>query len=44
VTQHPDLARKYGISLVPLAFKVDSDGRVLARVTTASQLAERQRP
>ena len=34
VTQHPDLARKYGISLVPLAFKVDSDGRVLARVTT----------
>jgi len=34
VTQHPDLARKYGISLVPLAFKVDSDGRVLARVTS----------
>ena len=34
VTQHPDLARRYGISLVPLAFKVDTDGRVLARVTT----------
>ena len=34
VTRHPDLARKYGISLVPLAFKVDVDGRVLARVAT----------
>jgi len=34
VTRHPDLARKYNISLVPLAFKVDTDGKVLARVTT----------
>jgi len=25
VSEHPDLARKYGISLVPLAFKVDAD-------------------
>jgi hypothetical protein len=33
VSKRPDLARKYGISLVPLAFKVDADGRVLARVT-----------
>lgn len=33
VSTRPDLARKYGISLVPLAFKVDADGRVLARVT-----------
>jgi hypothetical protein len=33
VSERPDLARKYGISLVPLAFKVDADGRVLARVT-----------
>jgi Domain of unknown function (DUF4395) len=33
VSQRPELARKYGISLVPLAFKVDADGRVLARVT-----------
>lgn len=33
VSKRPDLARKYGISLVPLAFKVDTDGRVLARVT-----------
>jgi thioredoxin-like negative regulator of GroEL len=32
VTRHPDLARKYNISLVPLAFKVDTDGKVLARV------------
>ncbi|HEX7598818.1 MAG TPA: DUF4395 family protein, partial [Polyangia bacterium] len=30
VTRFPALARKYGISLVPLAFKVDADGRVLA--------------
>jgi hypothetical protein len=33
VSQRPELARKYGISLVPLAFKVAPDGRVLARVT-----------
>jgi len=32
VTQRPDLARKYGVSLVPLAFKVNAEGRVLARV------------
>ena len=32
VSKRPDLARKYGISLVPLAFKVDADGRVLRRV------------
>ena len=34
VSQRPDLARKYGISLVPLAFKVALDGRVLARVSS----------
>ena len=33
VSERPDLAHKYGISLVPLAFKVDAEGRVLARVT-----------
>ena len=33
VSEHPDLARKYGISVVPLAFKVDANGRVLERVT-----------
>jgi len=33
VSQHPELAKKYGISLVPLAFRVDADGRVLARVS-----------
>ena len=33
VSQRPDLARKYGVSLVPLAFQVALDGRVLARVT-----------
>ena len=33
VPQRPELARKYGICLVPLAFKVDANGRVLARVT-----------
>lgn len=32
VSQHPDLARKYGINLVPLAFKVDLQGHVLAHV------------
>ncbi len=41
VTKHPDLARKYGVSLVPMAFRVDSDGRVLARVTTVSPLTTR---
>lgn len=34
VSKRPDLARKYGVSLVPLAFKVALDGRVLARVTS----------
>jgi len=33
VSKRPDLARKYGVSLVPLAFRVASDGRVLARVS-----------
>jgi len=33
VSTRPDLARKYGITLVPLAFKVDAGGRILARVT-----------
>jgi hypothetical protein len=33
VSQHPGLARKYGVSLVPLAFEVDLQGYVLARVT-----------
>jgi hypothetical protein len=33
VSQRPDLAHKYGIRLVPLAFKVDADGRILSRVT-----------
>ena len=33
VSQRPDLARKYGIDLVPFAVQVDLDGRVLAQVT-----------
>jgi len=33
VSKHPDLARKYGISVVPLAFQVGSDGQILGRVT-----------
>jgi hypothetical protein len=32
VSQRPDLARKYGIDLVPFAVQVDLDGRVLAQV------------
>jgi hypothetical protein len=32
VSKQPELARKYGIRLVPLAFQVDLDGRVLSRV------------
>jgi hypothetical protein len=35
VTRRPDLARKYGITLVPLAFKVGMDGRVLGRITAS---------
>jgi hypothetical protein len=33
VTQKPHLARKYGIRLVPLAFRVDQQGHVLSRLT-----------
>lgn len=32
VSQRKDLAKKYGVSVVPLAFSVTADGRVLARV------------
>jgi thioredoxin-like negative regulator of GroEL len=32
VSRRPDLARKYGISLVPLAYAVAPDGRIAARV------------
>ena len=32
VSQRPDLARKYGIDLVPFAVQVDLDGRVLSQV------------
>lgn len=32
VSRHRDLARKYGVALVPLAVAVASDGRVTARV------------
>ncbi len=32
VTRRPDLARKYGVSLVPLAFAVRADGRVGRRL------------
>lgn len=32
VTKRPDLARKYGVSLVPLAFAVHADGRVGRRL------------
>jgi hypothetical protein len=33
VSQHPGLAQKYGVRLVPLAFEVDLQGYVLAQVT-----------
>jgi Domain of unknown function (DUF4395) len=33
VSQRPDIARKYGVTVVPLAFKVALDGRILAEVT-----------
>jgi thiol-disulfide isomerase/thioredoxin len=32
VSQRPELARKYGVTLVPTAVAVDSEGRVAARV------------
>lgn len=32
VSARPDLARKYSVSLVPLAFRVSGDGRILSRV------------
>lgn len=32
VSQRPDLARKYGVRLVPLAFQVDRQGDVVAQV------------
>lgn len=32
VSRRPDLARKYGVSLVPLAYRVRPDGAVLERV------------
>ncbi len=32
VSRRPDLARKYGVSVVPLAYRVRPDGTVLARV------------
>ena len=33
VSERPDLARKYGIRLVPQAFEVDARGCILARVS-----------
>jgi hypothetical protein len=33
VSKRRDLARKYGVSLVPLAFEVSADGTVLARLS-----------
>jgi len=32
VSVRPDLARKYAVTLVPLAFRVAGDGRILSRV------------
>jgi hypothetical protein len=32
VSKRKDLAKKYGVSVVPLAFSVGADGRVLARL------------
>ena len=32
VSKHPDLAKEYGIQLVPQAFMVDAGGRILKRV------------
>lgn len=32
VRERPELARKYGIAIVPTAFSVDADGRVTARL------------
>jgi hypothetical protein len=32
VSRRPDLARRYGVAVVPLAFEVSADGRVLRRV------------
>jgi hypothetical protein len=32
VSARPDLARKYAVTLVPLAFRVAGDGRILSRV------------
>ncbi|MBK9516797.1 MAG: DUF4395 family protein [Anaeromyxobacter sp.] len=33
VSRRPDLARKYGVAVVPLAFRVAADGTVLGRVS-----------
>ena len=32
VRDRPDLARKYGVAVVPMAFTVDRTGTVLARI------------
>jgi thioredoxin-like negative regulator of GroEL len=32
VSRRPDLARKYGVAVVPLAVAVGPDGRVLRRI------------
>jgi hypothetical protein len=32
VSRQPDLARKYGVSVVPLAVEVDLQGRVLSQL------------
>jgi len=32
VSRRPDLARKYGVAVVPLAVAVDADGRVTRRI------------
>jgi hypothetical protein len=32
VSKRPDLARKYGVSVVPAAFNVGPDGRIVERL------------
>jgi hypothetical protein len=36
VSRRPDLARKYGVAVVPLAFEVAWDGAVLGRLAASS--------
>jgi hypothetical protein len=32
VSKRPDLARRYGVTVVPLTFEVNAEGRVLRKV------------